>query len=121
VVLIMLTPGRQNKFIDCQQAKVCTAVLLVMDVKTRSNSTLELLECTYHSLEFTHEWLQNLQYRDYRPIFTTQDEWMIVKYVMEVLRPFQYWTMWKSMRHTVTLHQIITLYNNMFDHMDGVM
>jgi len=24
---------------------------------------------------------------------TTQDEWTIVKYVMEVLRPFQYWTL----------------------------
>ena len=24
-------------------------------------------------------------------------------------------------RHTVTLHQVITVYNDMFDHMDGVM
>jgi hypothetical protein len=26
-----------------------------------------------------------------------------------------------SKRHTATLHQIITVYNDMFDHMDGVM
>jgi len=26
-----------------------------------------------------------------------------------------------SKRHTVTLHHVITLYNDMFDHMDGVM
>ena len=26
-----------------------------------------------------------------------------------------------SMRHTVTLHHIITVYNDMFDHMDGMM
>jgi len=26
-----------------------------------------------------------------------------------------------SKRHTVTLHQVIAVYNNMFDHMDGVM
>jgi len=57
----------------------------------------------------------------YRPLFTTQDEWMIVKYVMEVLRPFRYWTVWMSKRHTVTLHHVITVYNNMVDHMDGVM
>jgi len=26
-----------------------------------------------------------------------------------------------SMRHTVPLHHIITVYNDMFDHMDGMM
>jgi len=45
----------------------------------------------------------------------------MVKYVMEVLRPFQYCTLWISKRHTVSLHQVINLYNAMFHHMDGVM
>ena len=26
-----------------------------------------------------------------------------------------------SKRHTVTLHHVITVYNDMFDHMDGIM
>jgi len=46
---------------------------------------------------------------------------MIVKYVMEVLRPFRYCTLWMWKRHTVTLHHVITVYNDMFDHMDGMM
>jgi len=92
-----------------------------MDVKTCWNSTLELLERAYRLREFTREWLQNPKYSEYRPLFTTQDEWTIVKYVMEVLRPFRYWTLWMSKRHTVTLHHVITVYNDMFDHMDGVM
>jgi hypothetical protein len=87
-VLIMLTPGRRNEFIDCQKAKVPIAVLPIMDVKTHWNSSLELLERAYRLWEFTQEWLQNPKYREYRPLFTTQDEWTIVKYVMEVLRPF---------------------------------
>jgi len=120
-VFITLTPGRRNEFIDCQKAKVRIAVLPMMDVKTRWNSTLELLERAYRLREFTREWLQNPQYSEYRPLFTTQDEWTIVKYVMEVLRPFRYWTLWMLKRHTVTLHHIITVYNDMFDHMDGVM
>jgi len=120
-VLITLTPGRRNRFIDCQKAKVRIAVLPMMDVKTRWNSTLELLKHTYRLREFTSEWLQNSKYSEYRPLFTTQDEWTIVKYVMEVLRPFRYWTLWMSKRHTVTLHHVITVYNNMFDHMDDVM
>jgi len=120
-VLITLTPGRQNEFIDCQKAKGHIAVLPIMDVKTRWNSTLELLERAYCLREFTCEWLQKPKYTEYRPLFTTHDEWTIVKYVMEVLSPFRYWTLWMSKRHTVTLHHVITVYNDMFDHMDGVM
>jgi len=120
-VLITLTPGCRNEFIDCQKAKVRIAVLPIMDVKTRWNSTLGLLKRAYRLQEFTREWLQNPKYSGYRPLFTTQDEWTIVKYVMEVLRPFRYWTLWMSKRHTVTSHHIVTVYNEMFDHMDGVM
>jgi hypothetical protein len=40
---------------------------------------------------------------------------------VEELRPFQYWTLWMAKRHTVTLHHIITLYNDIFDHIEGVM
>jgi len=87
-VLIALTPGHQNKFIDCQKAKVSIAVFPIMDVKTRWNSALELLELAYRIQEFTQEWLRNPKYAEYRPLFTTQDEWMIIKYVREVLRPF---------------------------------
>jgi len=55
------------------------------------------------------------------PLFTTHDEWTIVKYVMDVLRPFQYWTLWMSKGHTVTLHNVITVYNNILDHMGSMM
>jgi hypothetical protein len=120
-VSILLTPGRRNEFMDCQKSKVCIAVLPITDVKTGWNSTVELLKRAYRLREFTREWLQNTKYSEYRPQFTTQDEWTIVKYVMEVLRAFQYWTLWMSKRHTVTWHHVITVYNDMFDHMDGVM
>ena len=92
-----------------------------MDVNTRWNSTLELLERAYRLREFTREWLQIPKYSEYRPLFTTQDEWTIVMYVMEVLRPFRYWILWMLKWHTVTLHHVITVYNDMFDDMDRVM
>jgi len=40
---------------------------------------------------------------------------------MEVLRPFRYWKLRMSKRLTVTLHHVITVYNAMFNHMNGVM
>ena len=80
-----------------------------------------LLELAYRLAKFTHKWLRNPKYTDYWPLFTTQDEWTIFMYVMEVLRPFQYWTLWMSQRHPVTLHQSITVNDDMFNHRDGVM
>jgi len=46
---------------------------------------------------------------------------MIVNYDIEVLRQFEYWTLWMSKRHTVTLHHVITVYNDMFHRLDGIM
>jgi len=120
-VFITLSPGRRNEFIDSQKAKVRIAVHPIMDVKKHRNFTLELLERAYRLREFTRDCLKNPKYAEYRPLFTTQDEWTTVKYVMEVLRPFRYWTLWMSKTHTVTLHHVITVYNDMFDHMDGAM
>jgi hypothetical protein len=116
-----LTAGHRNEFIACQKPKLRLAVLPVMDVKTHWNSTLELLKRAYRLREFTPACLQNPKYSDYRPLFSTQDEWTIVKYVLEVVRPFQYWTLWMSKQHTVTFHQVSTGYNDMINHMDGVM
>ena len=69
----------------------------------------------------TCECLQNPKYSDYRPLFTTEDEWTILSNDMEVLRPFRYWILWMSKRHTVTLHHDITMYKDMFHLIDGVM
>jgi len=120
-VLIMLTPGRRNEYIECQKAKVRIAVLPIMDVKTWWNSTLQLLKRAYQLREFTREWLKHPKYSNYWSLYTTADEWTIVKCIMEVLMPFRYWTLWMSKRHTVPLHHVITVYNDMFDHMDGVL
>jgi len=120
-VLITLRPGGQDEFPDCQPPNLPIAVLPILDVRTCWNSTLELGERAYLLREFTRELHHNTRYPDHRPLITTQDEWSIGKYVMKVLRPFRNWTVWMSTRHTVTLHYMITVYNDMFDHMDGVM
>jgi len=117
----MLTPGRRNEFIDYQKAKVRIDELHMMEVRMRWNSTLELIESAYLSGWFTSKCLQNPTCSDYRLLFTTKDEWTIIKCVMEVARRSQYRTLWMLKRHTITLPHVITVYNDMSDHMDGVM
>jgi hypothetical protein len=119
-VLITLTPGRRNKFINCQKAKVCIEALSIMDVNTCWNSTLELPERADRLPEFTHKWLQNPKYCEYWALFTSQDEWTIVTCVMEILRVFRDWTLRMLKRCPVTLHHLITVYSDMLDHRDGV-
>jgi hypothetical protein len=120
-VLFTQTPGCQNELIDFQKAKIRMALHYNMDVKTRWNSALEILEQAYQLREITCEWLHNPKYTEYWPLFTTQDEWMIVKYVIPVLRRFRFWTLQMSKRHIITLYHLIPVYNDMFHHMDGVM
>jgi len=95
-VMIMRTPGRRNNFVDWQKAEVRIAVQPIMDMNTPWNSTLELLVHAYQMWDYTCEWLKNPKYSECLPLCPTQHEWTIIKYVMEVLKPFQYWTLWMS-------------------------
>jgi len=92
-----------------------------MDVKTGWNSTLELLGWFYRLQEFTQKWLKHPNYSASRPFFKTRDKWSIVKYIVEVFRPFRYWTLLMSTRHTDSLQDIINVLIDMIDQMDGVM
>jgi len=120
-VLITLTPGCWKEFIDCQNTNARIAVPPIMDVNTQWNSTLEFLERACRFREFTPEWWKHPKYSDYRSLYAKEDEWTILKYIIEVLMPFQSWTLWMAKTHMVALHQVITIYNYMFVHMDGVL
>jgi hypothetical protein len=111
---------RYDDYIELQKGKELIACTLTLDVKTRWNSTLEMLERAYRLRDYTAHWLKNPKYEEFRPLFTTDEEWRVVEYVLEVLRPFRYWTLWMSKRHSITLHRVIGIYNDMFDHMEGI-
>jgi len=92
-----------------------------MDVNRWYNSTLELLERGHRLQEFTSEWLNNPKYGVNLPLFTTQAESTIIEFIMEPLWPFRYWTLKNLKWHMVTPLHIITVYNDMFNYMDGIM
>jgi len=103
-----------------QIAKVPIAEQPIKEEKTMSESTQELHEQVYRLRAFTHELLMNPKFCHHWPLVTTQNEWTIKKYIMEVSKVFQYWTMWMSKSNMVTLYHIETVYNDTFDPMDGV-
>jgi len=110
-MLITLTSGRRNVFIDWQTANVHIAVLPPMDVKRHWYWTQELLEQASRLWESTRVCLQYPYYSQYWQLFPTQDEWTVMHYIMEVLRPLRDLTLSMTKRHTVTLHHVITVYN----------
>jgi len=59
------------------KAKVCIAVLQIMDVKIhwKLNTGVAQVSNNYRN---SHKWLQNPKYSNYWPFFTTEDEWTIV-------------------------------------------
>lgn len=118
-VVINGSPKRRDDFLETQRGKEAIAVTLILDVKTRWNSTLAMLERAYRLKAYTFCWLS--QYPQYQPLFTTDDEWKAVEYVLQVLLPFRYWTLWMSKRRTITLHRVISIYNGIFDHLDSVL
>lgn len=97
------------------------AALPIMYLYTESNVALELLEQAYQLRKSHCKLLNNPKYRHSWPLFTPQVQLTIVKYVMDVVQPFQYGTLWMLKWYIVTLHHVITVDNYMFNHMDGVM
>jgi hypothetical protein len=92
-----------------------------VDVKTWWNLAPELLEQACRLQEFTCKRLRIPKYSHFNPLFTIQDELTIVKDVLALLRPCQYWTLWILKWNPVTFQYISTVDNDMFHHMDGFM
>lgn len=120
-ILVNSSPGRRNDFLDLQRGNEPVAVTLVLDVKTRWSSTLTMLERSYRLRWYTRKFLEQDDYSNFRGLYLTDQEWKVVEYLMEILRPFRYWTMWMSMRRQITLHRVLYLYDDMLNHIDSVL
>jgi hypothetical protein len=92
-VFITMTPGQLKEFPDCQMTNVRIAVRLNIYAMTCWNPTLEFHKRSYPLSEVTCKLLKNPKYNYYRQLFTAQDEWTVVKYVMQVSQPVRHWTL----------------------------
>ena len=77
---------------------------------------LNMLERSVRLGEFINNWLQTSP--DFSPLWPTPEEWKQVEYILEVPQPIQFWTLWISKTHRVTIHRIFPVYQDIFDHLE---
>jgi len=115
-IAIGASPQRRQHFIEIQNDRVKIPTTLLYDVKTRWNSTLNMLERSVRLREFTKEWLQT--YPEFSPLWSTPEEWRQVEYILEVLQPIRFWTLWMSKTRGITIHRVFQVYQDIFDHLE---
>ena len=76
---------------DVQRGRVEQPVMLIYDIKTRWNSTLNMLERALRLKDFTREWIKD--YPSYTPLWSTPSEWKQVEYILQVLEPIRFYTL----------------------------
>jgi len=113
-IAVGASPQWHQHFIEIQNDRVNISTTLLYNVKTRWNSTLNMLERCVRLQEFTKDWLQT--YAKFRPLWSTPDEWRQIEYILEVLQPIRFWTLWMSKTRGVTIHRVFQVYQDIFDH-----
>jgi len=109
-------PQRYQHFIEIQNNQVTIPTRLLYDVKTQWNPTLHMLERSVQLREFTKDGLQT--YAEFTPLRSTPKEWRHIEYILEVLQPIRFWTLWMSKTRGVTIHQVFQVYQDMFDNLE---
>ena len=115
-VVVNSSPQRREQYLNLQDGVERFATCLIMDVSTRWNSTALMLQRAHRLRPYTEAWIR--MYPDYQAFWTTPDEWKVVEYMLTILEPLQYWTLWMSKRRDFTLHFVLRIYNSMFDHFE---
>jgi len=90
-IAIGASPQRCQHFIETQNNSVKIPTTLLYDVKTRWNSTLNMLERSVRLREFTKDLLQT--YAEFTPLWSTPEEWRQIEDMLEVLQPIRFWTL----------------------------
>ena len=116
-IAVASSPQRREHYLNLQKGHVEHPVTLIYDVKTRWNSTLNMLERALRMKDFTREWIR--EYECYMPLWSTPGEWKQVEYILEVLEPIRLCTLWMSRTRAPTIHKVFVVYDCIFDHLDN--
>jgi hypothetical protein len=93
-------------------------VTLILDVKTRWNSTVAMLERAYRLCNHTEAWIA--LHPEFSMLGTSVNKWRAMEYLMEILKLFRYYTWWMSKQKNVMLHSVVHIYNDLFNHLEKI-
>jgi hypothetical protein len=95
-----------------------TPLAMIQDVSTRWNSTFRMLR---RARKLKLELNSSLQWGEATGTgleWLTPAEWRQVDYLIELLQPFAKYTAAIGATNGPTVHQVLDVYNNLFDHLD---
>jgi len=75
-----------------------------------------MLESSVQLREFTMDSLQT--YAEFTPLWSTPEELWQIEYILKVLQPIRYWTLWMSQTRGVTIHRVFQVYQDIFDYLE---
>jgi hypothetical protein len=104
--------------LELQDGKEKIAVSLIQNISTCWNSSFAMLQHAYRLRPVI--WPCIKCYPEFAALYITSDEWAAVDYLLQVLSPFNHWTLWMSKRYAITLHKLIKLYNDIFNHIEDI-
>ncbi|KAG0153440.1 hypothetical protein PDIDSM_5293 [Penicillium digitatum] len=111
-VFINASPQRREAFIALQPEP---ALIPIQDVRTRWNSTFLMLNRAKKLQPFYDQYCTDHQYLYFK---LDQEEWRQVEYLL-LTKPFFDFTMMLSKTKDITAHNIYSIYNKLFSHLDA--
>ena len=91
---------------------------MVIDVRTRWNSTILMLERTIRKKSALKKFCQ--KHPKFVALYPTTSEWKQIEYVIKILHPFYIYTKLLSSTRGPTIHQAWAVYNRLFEHLKRV-
>jgi len=114
-IVVGASPQRCQHFIKIPNNRVKIPTTLIYDIKTRWNSTLNMLERSVRLRELTNDWLQT--YAEFTPVWSTPEEWRQTEYGFEVLQQIRFGTLLMLKTRGATIHRVLQVYQDIFDHL----
>jgi len=114
-IVVGASPQRRQHLIE-KNNRVKIPTTLLYDVKTRWNSTLNMLQRSVWLREVTKNWLQT--YAEFTPLWSTPEERSHIEYILEVLQQIRFWTLSMLKTRGVTIYRVFQVYQDIFDYLE---
>ena len=115
-IAVAASPQRRQHIIEILHNRVKIPTTLLYNVKTRWYSTLNMLQSSVRLRELTKDSLHT--HAEFTPLWSTPEESRQIEYILEVLQPIRFLTLWMSKTRAVTIHQVFHVYQDIFDHLE---